>query len=363
MTKMNINEVSTMTLDQTRRAVIVAIMADVSAMVWGSYGVGKSSMLQQIAKSMKRKLFDYRVSDKQPSDTGVPVPDKETKIIDIYVPNILPFERVLEHYHGGKDTPAILLLDELDRPSDEGMQGVSLQLLLDRSANGEPLGKNVAVVAAGNGVTDTGTLEFTDAQRSRLVHFYVDDSNPDGLQNYLNYAEGVGISPALRSFARFRNEVWAVKSPEFVDEARMSKRSWDNVDKLMQAMKIAHDELGMQVDDIRFPLIAGSVGQEAGAKYSAWMNAYDKMPDPATIVSDPEGAIVPEEADVVHITAQTVIDMIDPDDREKNTALVTYAMRLEDEMTEFVLTEMIRKDDKVATLPDVIVWMNAHGND
>lgn len=90
-----------------------------STMIWGPPGIGKSSIVAQLARKHQIDFIDVRLSQLAPTDLrGLPVP--ENGVSKWYPPEFLP--------SSGR---GILFLDELNM-APPAMQGVAQQLILDR---------------------------------------------------------------------------------------------------------------------------------------------------------------------------------------------------------------------------------------
>ena len=57
---------------------------DLPIMLWGVPGVGKSSIVRQVASSLDMDVIDIRLSLLAPTDFLLPFPDKESKTIELY---------------------------------------------------------------------------------------------------------------------------------------------------------------------------------------------------------------------------------------------------------------------------------------
>src|SRR6266850_1398983 len=92
-------------LEQAARAIAVCCAANIPVALWGPVGVGKSAVTKQVAEKSKLRLFDFRLSDKEPSDLGgIPYPvDGKLRYL---VTDNLPLD---------SDEKAIVFLDEFDR--------------------------------------------------------------------------------------------------------------------------------------------------------------------------------------------------------------------------------------------------------
>ena len=99
---------------------------NISTMIWGPPGIGKSSIVASAAKKARIDFIDLRLSQLAPTDLrGLPVPvhpednDKQGTS-KWYPPEFLP-----------KAGKCILFLDEINM-APPAMQGVAQQLILDR---------------------------------------------------------------------------------------------------------------------------------------------------------------------------------------------------------------------------------------
>ncbi|MCX6366066.1 MAG: MoxR family ATPase, partial [Armatimonadetes bacterium] len=102
---------------------LVAERLFLSVMLWGPPGVGKSSIVAQVAASQGLDFVDVRLSQLAPTDLrGLPVPDHESRVSRWSAPEFL----LQTSGRGG-----ILFLDELNM-APPPMQGIAQQLLLDR---------------------------------------------------------------------------------------------------------------------------------------------------------------------------------------------------------------------------------------
>jgi MoxR-like ATPase len=98
---------------------LVAGRLHISTMIWGPPGIGKSSIVAQVAAAHKLDFIDVRLSQLAPTDLrGLPVPENGRS--RWFPPEFLP--------DSGK---GILFLDELNM-APPAMQGIAQQLILDR---------------------------------------------------------------------------------------------------------------------------------------------------------------------------------------------------------------------------------------
>lgn len=119
-----------------------------SVILWGPTGIGKSSIVKQLAKDLNYKLIDIRLSQREAVDIlGMPytakaqINGKEMDALSHHPP-----EWFLRALLEGR---TILFLDELNRARPEVLQAV-FELALDRRLNGEKLPDDVLIVSACN---------------------------------------------------------------------------------------------------------------------------------------------------------------------------------------------------------------------
>jgi len=299
------------TTSQAARAVVLSIKANIPVAVWSEPGAGKSSIMAQIAKKLGWRLWDVRLSDKEPSDFALPFP-KDGRLTYL-MSDLLPFDT---------DEPGILFLDEFDRAS-MAVQNMALQLILDRSVFGRKLGKNIRVVLAGNQASDIGTNQLSEAAATRMVHLYLDTTSDGALESWAKWAEDEEVSPALLSFARFRKDIWAGEErTDLVEYAKATKRTWVMADELYRLSKTVN----FDVDDILGPIVEGCVGSAAAAEFLGWIRLSEQAPSPEEIRKDPAKAPLPSSPDVTYALSELLV-------REANTdgsalgPFLTYANR------------------------------------
>ena len=112
-----------------------------SIMIWGSPGIGKSSIVAQVAQQENLQIIDLRLSQLAPTDLrGLPV--AENGVAKWFPPEFLPTS--------GK---GILFLDEINMATP-AVQGIVQQLILDRQVGSYRVPEGWFIWAAGNRKSD-----------------------------------------------------------------------------------------------------------------------------------------------------------------------------------------------------------------
>src|SRR6056297_3838317 len=133
----------------------------VSWMLHGRPGVGKTELVQTLAARKGATLYDLRLTTIEPQDLrGLPYFDHETARTIWYRPEDLP----------DTDAPAILFLDELTAAAPS-LQPTVYGLLQERRVGRHRLPDSVLLVAAGNSIEDGAVAyDMGTALSDRLIH-------------------------------------------------------------------------------------------------------------------------------------------------------------------------------------------------
>ncbi|MEX5727329.1 hypothetical protein Ga0609869_000682 [Rhodovulum iodosum] len=222
----------------------------VSYMLHGRPGVGKTQVVAQLADAIGARLFDLRLTTIEPQDLrGLPYYDHDAQKTIWYRPEDLPDDI---------DAPSILFLDELTAASPY-LQPTVYGLLQERRVGRHRLPDSVFVVAAGNTVEDGAiAYEMNTALSDRLIHLHVQAVASDWLDNY---AVPRGLHPAVIAFIKTRADLLET-TERALDQGHMiasTPRSWERVSQIMQAVPDRR---------VRNVLIAGTVGDAAAADFA-----------------------------------------------------------------------------------------------
>jgi MoxR-like ATPase len=217
----------------------------ISTMIWGAPGIGKSSIVRQLATTHQLEFIDIRLSQLAPTDLrGLPVAaDGVSKWLP---PEFLP-----------QQGRGILFLDEINM-APPAMQGVAQQLILDRRVGSYVVPDGWFVWAAGNRKEDrAGVFDMPAPLANRFLHLQVE---PD-FESFKAYALQQGVHEQIIAFLSFRPSLLHKIDPQ--QPAWCSPRSW-----LMASSLHAN---GLD--------IAPAIGTTASAEFQAFIMMYRMLPD------------------------------------------------------------------------------------
>ena len=264
-------------------ALHVLVAARQPVFVWGGPGIGKSAVVNQLARASKIPLQDVRALLLDPVDLrGLPFlgSDGRSKWAS---PEFLP-----------QDGSGILFLDELNA-APAMVQASCYQLVLDRRLGEYTLPEGWAIIAAGNRDSDRGaTTRMPTPLRNRFVHleFEVD------LHEWSEWAIQAGIRPEVIAFLRFRPELLSAFDRDA--NAFPSPRSWEFVSRIL-------DSLDSQSNPaIEHEVIVGAVGTGAATEFSAFLRMFRELPNIDAILLNPRTEPVPENAAAQYAVASAL---------------------------------------------------------
>ncbi len=223
-----------------------------AVMLWGPPGVGKSSIVHQVAEELGFKgVIDVRLSTLSNIDVrGLPYIDKTTGVSKFSQPYFVPTE------------PGWLIFFDEVNTAPPANQVVAYEIALDRRIGGHPLPEGTVVVMAGNRAKDRGATHTMPVPlRNRMQHIEVE---PD-IDTTFEYGLRKGWDSNVLAFLKFKPDL-LYQPPKGEQQAFPSPRSWEYVSNILKY-------------DDSFHSIAGFVGDGAATEFLAFRKLASKLPD------------------------------------------------------------------------------------
>lgn len=304
------------------------------AMLWGPYGLGKSSIVRSIVASLSEqtgkpwKLIDVRASQLAAVDTRG-IPDLVDGFTQFAIPGWLPRED-----RDGEQ--GILFLDELMLGSGS-TQAALYQLLNDRALGDYVLPSGWRMIAASNRPADgAGVHGRQDA--ALMTRFSVQLNIVPAVEPFIDYASGAGWAPEVIAFLANRGRPvlkgdGTIDQPGLLHEypdggiakgftAAATPRGWESVSGILQAGLPKHLE---QI------AIAGAVGKGAAAEFVGFLQIVRNLPDAGLILADPDSVDVPGDNELA--TRYAIATILAQRVEVANVAnAVSYLRRIDEEL-------------------------------
>ena len=196
-----------------------------ASMLWGTRGVGKSSIVRQVAEHFGVPLVDLRLTTIEPVDIrgAIYADDAQGKTV-WFPPEFLPTP----------DQPAgILFLDELTA-ADQRLQISAYSLILDRRVGHYRLPDGWQVVAAGNASFHGAVShDMGTALADRMFHFNVQTV----VDAFLAFGVANDFAPEVMAYLRVRPDRLDDTQAQLANDHLVgaSPRGWEDVSNVLKS--------------------------------------------------------------------------------------------------------------------------------
>ncbi len=243
------------------------IDAKLPTFIWGSPGIGKSSIVKQIAQEKNLEFIDLRLSLLDPTDLkGIPFFDSNSNEALWAQPNFLPKE---------KQSYGILFLDEINT-APPSVQAAAYQLVLDRKVGDYELPQNWAIVAAGNSESDRGVVyRMPPPLANRFIHLEMEVS----FEDWKSWAYNYSIEPSIIAFLNYDSSKLFNFDPSKNEKSFATPRSWEYVDRVLKSNIPKASEL---------EILSGAIGKETAVSFIGFKKVMHRLPNIEDILEGKE---------------------------------------------------------------------------
>lgn len=258
------------------KSLIQQLPANIPVFLWGAPGVGKSSLVKQMANDAKVGFKDVRLTTLDPTDLrGLPY-IKDGMAIWAN-PAILPDAK-----RDGET--GFLLLDELNS-AHPTIQAGAYQLVLDRAIGEYKLPAGWRIVAAGNREEDRGvTFTMPRPLANRFTHVTVEHDKAV----WIDWAMSERVSPTVIAFIEHNPGLLMGNSEKHrASTAFPTPRTWAYVSDIIKNVKR---------DDLLLSAIAGTIGDAASNEFVSFLRLRNKLPNLKELFEKGSVGKMPEEA-------------------------------------------------------------------
>ena len=319
-----------------KRSVQHLIDRKVPIFLWGPPGIGKSSIIAQIAREKNIACIDLRLSLLDPTDLrGIPFFDS-TNQTAIWAPaSFLPDGSIKE---------GILFLDELNTAAPM-VQASAYQLILDRKIGEYKLPDGWAIVAAGNRESDRGVVfRMAAPLANRFIHLDMEVSVDD----WRAWAISSNIDLSIISFISYRPDALFTFHTQSDTKAFATPRTWAYVNEILQSNP---------EDDLLMPLISGAIGEELASSFLGFKAVVKDLPDINKILDGSEKS-TPTDTSALHILCTALAIRVTEDTRTKELEnILNYTLNLPGEFAVMVIQDLRQRDISLDYLKSWSLWM------
>jgi len=250
------------TFQKAKMNIRLAMAANRPVFLWGSPGIGKSALGEELAEESGLKFWDVRLTTMNPVDLrGIPIPDTTKGTAITLPPDCLP-----------QEPNHLVLLDEINA-APPTMQVAAYQLVLKRRVGSYILPDNCYVMACGNKPTDKA---ITYAMPTPLVSRFSHLELTINAEQWLDWAQRSKIDFRVSSFIRFAKQMLFNFDPQLHTEAFACPRTWEYVSDYAKAA-------GNEIEKYR-ALVCGTVGLDAAQQFLSFCDFSDLLPDAAEVI-------------------------------------------------------------------------------
>lgn len=330
-----------MLADKLKTSLQALIESKIPVFVWGNPGVGKSSLVQQIAYENEMQFVDLRLSLLDPTDLrGIPFFEQELKKAVWAKPEFLP--------DTNSKAKGILFLDEINS-APPTIQAAAYQLILDRKIGEYVLPDGFAIIAAGNYETDRGvTYRMPTPLANRFVHLNFDLD----FDVWKAWAYKANIDQRIISYLNYKKENLFTFDPKSSSKSFATPRSWSFVNDILNSP--LDEELYLQV-------ISGAVGEETAQEFLNFCHVMDELPNVQDILNK-ESVQIPQKNPVLYALCVGLVYAIKENNTQENIdRILEFAHDLPSEFSVMLVRDIQKEGIVVENSTKWDSWVDAHG--
>lgn len=310
------------TVNQVASVLDVFAGAEQNVLILSNPGIGKTTVIGEWAAARKAQLIVLVASLLDRLDlAGLPTFAKVAELGDLQVTAFAPNKMIagLSKEHNPNGGPVVLYFNEFNA-APESVFPVLYRLLNERAINGMRLRDNVTIVADGNSATAASAgRNLHEALKRRFAIFEI----VSDITAWMAWADKHNIDARLMAFLMLNGQCLNDFDPSKRNRNQYAcEASWEKLSKVFE--KVA------KVTDVglKQAMIAAVIGSEAGAMLLAYLAHFDRLPDVAKMLENPETCSIPEEIDVLSVTISYLYNAYRSNDKQAPAAMVLAARLL-----------------------------------
>ena len=334
---------------QAKELLIDCVSSNLVPMISGSPGVGKSSVVRQIADEFNLKVIDMRLSQCDPTDlNGFPVVDSKTDKASYRPMDTFPLETdALPLDSEGKPMGGwMLFLDEFNS-APLSVQAAAYKLVLDRAIGQHKLHPQCAIICAGNKSTDGAIVNrMSTAMQSRLIHLEMGVDH----KSWLLWAAEAQIDYRVTSYINFKPGALNLFNPDHSDQTFACQRTWEFVSKLISKWPTT-------ISRSKTPLLSGTIGEGAAREFLTFCEIFKDLVSIDQIIKNPMGVNVPVEPSTQFALSGSIANNAN----EKNIGpLMDFVNRLPLEFQVITIQDILKRKRELVSNEAISSWVTTN---
>ncbi len=196
-----------------------------ASMLWGTRGVGKSSIVRQLAEHFDVPLVDLRLTTIEPVDIRGAIYADDTLAKTVWFPP--------EFLPSREQPDGVLFLDELTA-ADQRLQISAYSLILDRRVGNYRLPDGWQVIAAGNASFHGAVShDMGTALADRMFHFNVQTV----IDAFLSHAIEKNFAPEVMAYLKVRPDKLDDTQAQLAGDHLIgaSPRGWEDISNVLKS--------------------------------------------------------------------------------------------------------------------------------
>lgn len=319
-----------------KKSLIHLCEQQVPVFLWGPPGIGKSSIVAQIAKEADIDFVDLRLSLLDPTDLrGIPFFEAQNNEAIWAPPAFLP---------KADQEQGILFLDELNTAAPM-VQAAAYQLILDRKIGEYRLPDGWAIVAAGNRESDRGVVfRMASPLANRFVHLEMESS----IHDWRKWAIMRGVDPVIIAYLAYRPDALFTFDTSKEAKSFATPRSWEYVNQIISSNPDP---------DLLMPMVSGAIGEELAASFLGFRSVSETLPSLDDILNGSEVA-VPDDTAALHILATSLSLRLafETSTRILNN-VVGFTLQVPGEFAVMIVNDLRERDIELDHVDNWTLWL------
>ena len=257
-------------------------------LIHSSPGVGKSSIVKQVAETLGIGFVDVRLAEMESVDIrGLPSVDKDEGVMKWNAPDFWPRD---------PDSKGIIFLDELTS-CDKSCQVAAYELILDRKIGDfYKVPNGWYIVSAGNLTTDRAVaLTMSSALSNRFLHVEL-DADPE---IWCTWAQTHDVDPSVIGFIQYQPGKLFNMEKENLERGWPSPRSWDRVSQMVKIYG-SNEKLLRKI-------VYGLVGPASGVEFMEFHRLNKQFDNILDMMYGKIPVKIPEKNDMLYAMCASMI--------------------------------------------------------